>query len=54
MACRRHDSQAGPSRVLVVADAGVDPHQLATLCCERPDGEVLSVFLLPIHDAGAE
>ena len=46
MARQRHDSQAGLSRILVAADAGVDPHRLVTLCCQRPDSEMLSVSLL--------
>jgi hypothetical protein len=41
-----HDSQADLSRILVAADAGVDPHRLVTLCCQRPDSEMLSVSLL--------
>ena len=51
MARQRHDSQAGLSRILVAADAGVDPHRLVTLCCQRPDSEMLSVSLLvPLAD----
>ena len=33
-------------RILVAADAGVDPHRLVTLCCQRPDSEFVSVSLL--------
>ena len=40
-----HDVQADLSRVLVAADAGVDPHRLVTLCCRRPDSDLLSVSL---------
>jgi hypothetical protein len=43
---QRHDSQAELSRVLVAADAGVDPHRLVTVCCRRPDSDALSVSLL--------
>jgi hypothetical protein len=51
VARQRHDSQAGLSRILVAADAGVDPHRLVTLCCQRPDSEMLSVSLLvPLAD----
>lgn len=51
MAGQPHDSQAGLSRILVAADAGVDPHRLVTLCCQRPDSEMLSVSLLvPLAD----
>ena len=42
----RHDSQPVLTRLLVAADAGVDPHRLVTLCCERPDSEFVSVSLL--------
>lgn len=42
----RHDSQPVITRLLVAADAGVDPHRLVTLCCERPDSEFVSVSLL--------
>jgi hypothetical protein len=41
---RGHESQ--PARILVAADAGVDPHRLVRLCCERPDSEFISVSLL--------
>jgi hypothetical protein len=51
VAAQPHDSQAGLSRILVAADAGVDPHRLVTLCCQRPDSEMLSVSLLvPLAD----
>jgi hypothetical protein len=33
-------------RILVAADAGVDPHRLVTLCCQRLDSEFVSVSLL--------
>jgi hypothetical protein len=46
MARQRHDSQAELSRILVAADADVDPHRLVMLCCQRPDSEMLSVSLL--------
>jgi hypothetical protein len=46
VADQRHDSQADLSRILVAADASVDPHRLVTLCCQRPDSETLSVSLL--------
>jgi hypothetical protein len=43
---QRHDSQPTLTRVLLAADAGVDPHRLVTLCCERMDSELVSVSLL--------
>jgi hypothetical protein len=46
VARQRHDSQADISRILVAADASVDPHRLVTLCCQRPDSEMSSVSLL--------
>jgi hypothetical protein len=46
VARQRHDNQADLSRILVAADASVDPHRLVTLCCQRPDSETLSVSLL--------
>jgi hypothetical protein len=51
---QRHDSQKDLSRILVAADAGVDPHQLVTLCCQRPDSETLSVSLLVPLSGGPE
>ena len=42
----RHDSPPALTRLLVAADAGVDPHRLVTLCCQRPDSEFVSVSLL--------
>jgi hypothetical protein len=42
----RHDSQPTLRRILVAADAGVDPHRLVTQCCQLPDSEILSVSLL--------
>jgi hypothetical protein len=42
----RHDSRPAPTRLLVAADVGVDPHRLVTLCCERPNSELVSVSLL--------
>jgi hypothetical protein len=50
----RHDSQPDLSRILVAADPGVDPHRLVTLCCQRPDSELLSVSLLVPLAAGPE
>ncbi len=41
-------------RALVAADPGVDPHRLVTLCCERPDSELLNVSLLVPLAAGPE
>jgi hypothetical protein len=41
-----HDSQPALTRILVAADAGVDPHRLVTLCCQRLDSEFVSVSLL--------
>jgi hypothetical protein len=46
VADQRHHSQAELSRILVAADASVDPHRLVTICCQRPDSEMLSVSLL--------
>jgi hypothetical protein len=43
---QRHDSQPALTRILVAADAGVDPHRLVTLCCQLSDSEMLSVSLL--------
>jgi hypothetical protein len=41
-------------RALVAADPGVDPHRLVTLCCERPESELLNVSLLVPLAAGPE
>jgi hypothetical protein len=43
---QRHDGQPTVRRILVAADAGVDPHRLVTQCCRLPDSEMLSVSLL--------
>jgi hypothetical protein len=43
---QRHDSQPALTRLLVAADAAVDPHRLVALCCDRPDSEFVSVSLL--------
>jgi hypothetical protein len=43
---QQHDSRPTLARILVAADAGVDPHRLVTLCCQRLDSEVVSVSLL--------
>jgi hypothetical protein len=44
--------QAELSRVLVVADASVDPHRLVKFCCERAGNDGLGVSLLvPIDEA---
>jgi hypothetical protein len=43
---QRHDSQPALTRILVAADAGVDPHRLVTQCCRLPDSEFVSVSLL--------
>lgn len=43
---QQHDSRPALTRRLVAADAGIDPHRLVTLCCERPDSEFASVSLL--------
>jgi hypothetical protein len=51
---QRHDSQPAHTRTLVAADAGVDPHRLVTLCCQRPDSEFASVSLLVPLAAGSE
>jgi hypothetical protein len=39
-------SRGDLSRLLVAADARVDPHRLVGLCCARPHGDSLSVSLL--------
>ena len=46
MAHQRHHSQAELSRILVAADASVDPHRLVAQCCQLPDSEFVSVSLL--------
>jgi hypothetical protein len=51
---RQHDSRPTLKRILLAADAGVDPHRLVTLCCQRPDSEFVSVSLLVPLDAGPE
>jgi hypothetical protein len=51
---QRNDSQPALTRILVAADAGVDPHRLVTLCCQRPDSEFVSVSLLVPLAAGSE
>lgn len=38
------------SRLLVVADASIDPHRLMRLCCERAASDPLSVSLLSADD----
>jgi len=43
-------SQAELSRVLIAADASVDPHRLVKLCCERPGSDAPSVSLLVAAD----
>ena len=40
------DSGPTLTRILVAADAGIDPHRLVTLCCQRLDSECVSVSLL--------
>ena len=50
----RHDGQPDLSRILVAADGGVDPHRLVTLCCQRPDSELVSVSLLVPLAAGSD
>jgi hypothetical protein len=43
--------QAGLSRLLVAADASIDPHRLVKFCCERAGNDGLGVSLLvPIDD----
>jgi hypothetical protein len=51
---QRHDSQPALARILVAADAAVDPHRLVALCCQRPDSELVSVSLLVPLAAGTE
>jgi nucleotide-binding universal stress UspA family protein len=44
-------NQSELSRLLVAADASIDPHRLVKLCCERAGRDPLSVSLLvPIDD----
>jgi hypothetical protein len=51
---QRHDDQSTLRRILVAADAGVDPHRLVTQCCQLPGSEILSVSLLvPLADSKA-
>lgn len=50
----RHHSQPALTRILVAADAAVDPHRLVTLCCERPDNGFVSASLLVPLGAGSE
>jgi hypothetical protein len=54
VAHQRHHSQAGLSRILVAADAGVDPHRLVTQCCQLPNSEFVSVSLLVPHAADSK
>jgi hypothetical protein len=51
-----HDkpSQAELSRLLVAADAGVDPHRLIRRCCELTRRDHLSVSLLVPSEEGSE
>ena len=46
MALQDNPSRADLSRLLVAADARVDPHLLVGLCCERAADDPLSVSLL--------
>ena len=50
-----HDkpSQAELSRLLVAADAGVDPHRLIRRCCELTGGDHLNVSLIVPSDEGS-
>jgi nucleotide-binding universal stress UspA family protein len=48
---QQHSHQAEPLRLLVAADASVDPHRLVRLCCERAGDDGLGVSLLvPVDD----
>jgi hypothetical protein len=49
-----HSSRPALTRILLAADAGVDPHRLVTVCCQRPDSELVSLSLLVPLDAGSE
>ena len=51
---QQHDSQPTLARILVAADAGIDPHRLVALCCQRPDSEFVSVSLLVPLAGGPE
>ena len=51
---RPHDDQPTVRRILVAADAGVDPHRLVTQCCQLPESEMLSVSLLVPLAAGSK
>lgn len=54
MDSEQNPSQAELSRLLVAADASLDPHLLVRLCCERCEGDSPSVSLiLPADDGPA-
>jgi hypothetical protein len=46
----QNPTQAEPSRLLVAADEGIDPHRLVRLCCERAAPDLLGVSLLVPND----
>lgn len=51
MAFQDNSSRAALSRLLVAAEATVDPHRLVRLCCEHADEDLPSVSLLvPVPD----
>lgn len=51
MEFQQDSHQAELSRVLLAADASVDPHRLVRLCCERAgDGGLGVSLLVPIDD----
>ena len=43
---QHNPSRAELSRLLVTAEASVDPHRLVWLCCELSEDDLLSVSLL--------
>jgi hypothetical protein len=48
---QHNPSRAERSRLLVAAQAGIDPHRLVRLCCENAQDELLSVSLVvPVPD----
>ncbi|MGH2844519.1 MAG: hypothetical protein ACRDL0_00580 [Thermoleophilaceae bacterium] len=47
---QENPSPTDPSRLLIAADPGVDPHRLVRLCCERGASDPLGVSLLVPSD----
>ncbi len=53
MEFQQDSHQAELSRLLVVADASVDPHRLVKFCCERAGDDGLGVSLVVLIDDDA-